>query len=124
MSTLSNQPAVAEEMLNAEQPQQFLQTRARLLARPRTKRTDANSAALHVVEFLVGTDHYAFDATVLREASRIKEVTRIPGAPLHVVEVMNVHGLMIALIDLQLLLGLPRETAVERDRVLIVIHSQ
>ncbi len=123
MSTLSNQPAVAEDLLNAEQQQQLLQTRARLLARPRTKRTDADIAALQVVEFLVGTEHYALDASVLREVSRIKEVTRIPGTPPHGLGVINVRGLMVALIDLSLLLGLPRKTAAERDRVLI-IHSQ
>jgi purine-binding chemotaxis protein CheW len=123
MSTLANQPAATEELLNGEQQQQLLQTRARLLARPRTKRTDTDGAALQVVEFLVGTEHYALDATVLREVTRMKEVTHIPGTPRHVVGVINVRGLMVALIDLQLLLGLPRDTAAERDRVLI-IHSQ
>jgi purine-binding chemotaxis protein CheW len=123
MSILANQPAAAEELLNAEQQQQLLQTRARLLARPRTKRTDTDGAALQVVEFLVGTDHYALDAAVLREVTRMKEVTHIPGTPPHVVGVINVRGLMVALIDLQLLLGLPRDATAERDRVLI-IHSQ
>lgn len=120
MSTLANQAAVAEEQLNGEQQRQLLQTRARLLARPRIKRTDADIAALQVVEFLVGTDHYALNAAVLREVSRMKEVTRIPGTSPHVLGVMNVRGLMIALIDLRLLLGLPRETAAEQHRVLII----
>jgi purine-binding chemotaxis protein CheW len=120
MSTLANQAAVAEEQINGEQQQQLLQTRARLLARPRIKRTDADIAALQVVEFLVGTDHYALDAAVLREVSQMKEVTRIPGTPPHVLGVMNVRGLMIALIDLRLLLGLPRGTAAEQHRVLII----
>ncbi|MSQ48735.1 MAG: purine-binding chemotaxis protein CheW [Deltaproteobacteria bacterium] len=123
MSTLTNQPAVSEDLLTAEQQQQLLHTRARALARPRTRRTDTDSAALQVVEFLIGTDHYALDASVLREVTRMKEVTHIPGTPPHVVGVMNVRGLMVALIDLPLLLGLPRETTAERDRVLI-IYSQ
>ncbi|NOT58184.1 MAG: purine-binding chemotaxis protein CheW [Deltaproteobacteria bacterium] len=122
MSTLANQPTAAE-LLTVEQQQQLLQTRARLLARPRTKRTDTDGATFQVVEFLIGTDHYALDAAVLREVSQMKEITRIPGTPPHVVGVMNVRGLMIALIDLRLLLGLPRETATEQHRVLI-IHSQ
>lgn len=123
MSTLANQSTAAEERLTVDQQQQLLQTRARLLARPRTKRTDTDGATFQVVEFLLGTDHYALDAAVLREVSQMKEVTRIPGTPSHVVGVMNVRGLMIALIDLRLLLGLPRATAAEQHRVLI-IHSQ
>lgn len=120
MSTLANQSTAAEERLTVDQQQQLLQTRARLLARPRTKRTDTDGATFQVVEFLLGTDHYALDAAVLREVSQMKEVTRIPGTPSHVVGVMNVRGLMIALIDLRLLLGLPRATAAEQHRVLII----
>jgi hypothetical protein len=97
MSTLSNQPAAAADLLNAKQQLQFLQTRACLLARPRTKRTEANSAALQVVEFLVGTEHYALEASVLPEVFRTKEVIRIPGTPPYVLGVINVRELIVAL---------------------------
>ncbi len=112
--------AAAVESLAPELQQQMLRARARQLARPRTKQTEASKAILQVVQFLVGHEKYAFDATFLREVYRRKDVTRIPGAPSHVLGVINVRGLMVAVIDLQRLLGLPREAREGRDEVLII----
>ena len=52
-------PATVVEFLSPEHQQQLLRTRARLLARPRTKQTMATSATLQVVEFFVNKDKYA-----------------------------------------------------------------
>ncbi len=108
------------DSLSQDQQQQLLRTRARLLARPRTKQAEASSTILQVVEFFVGKERYAFEAVFLREVYRLKEVSRIPGAPSHVLGIINVRGLMTALIDLQTLLEIPRETRAERDEVLII----
>ena len=119
--TLSPFPEiVATESLAPEDQQQVLQARARLLARPRLKQPETTGATLQVVQFLVNDETYAFDAIFLREVYRMKECTRIPGAPSHVLGVINVRGLMVALIDLHLLFGLPSHHRAERDQVLIV----
>lgn len=116
-------PGMAAELISTEHQQQTLRTRARLLALPRNKQTDATRTTLQVVQFLVGDETYAFDAIFLREVYRMKEHTRIPGAPPHVLGVINVRGLMIALIDLHLLLGFPRKAIAGRDQVL-VLHAR
>ncbi|MBM4258511.1 MAG: purine-binding chemotaxis protein CheW [Deltaproteobacteria bacterium] len=108
------------DLLPEEHEQQLLRTRARLLARPRAKQTEATNATVKLVQFLIGDETYAFDAIFLREVYRMKEYTRIPGARPHVLGVINVRGLMVAVIDLHRLLGFSSKVTTARDQVLIL----
>jgi purine-binding chemotaxis protein CheW len=83
-----------------------LHERAELLARPGAVTVD-DASLLAVLEFALGDEHYAVAATAVREITRAKTLTPVPGTPPHIAGVMPVRGRIVAVLDLASLIAAP-----------------
>lgn len=99
----------------------ILKTRARALARV-TEQHSAEERGLSVIEFLVGSARYALPASYVREVYRFKELTPLPHTPASIAGIINVRGLMLAVIDIQPLLALP-PVAQAKQMAVIILHA-
>jgi len=90
----------------AERRRHVLRERAELLARPGEVAAD-DASLLPVLEFGLGEERYAIAATAVREITRAKTITPVPGTPPHIAGVMPVRGRIVALLDLATLIDAP-----------------
>ena len=90
----------------AERRRHVLRERAELLARPGEVAAD-DASLLPVLEFGLGEERYAIAATAVREITRTKTITPVPGTPPHIAGVMPVRGRIVALLDLATLIDAP-----------------
>ena len=77
---------------------------------------------MSIIAFLVGSATYALPASYVREVYRFKELTPLPGTPPSIAGIINVRGLMLAVIDVRSLLGLPPAAQAKQDTV-IILHT-
>ena len=110
-----------KRVLTLEQKAELLSSRARRLAQDGQKQT-AEEASLRVVEFVLAQESYAIEAIFVREVVHLKELNMLPGAPPYVAGIINVRGLMLAVIDLKTLFASQRDDVVDRDTV-VIIHG-
>ncbi len=104
-----------------ETEQAVLLRRACALARPlqeEEKRTDM----LQVVEFMLENERYCIEARYVRAVLPLKNWTSLPGAPAHIAGVMNVRREIIAVLDVRVVLGLPR-TVAEQAHTALILHN-
>ncbi len=66
---------------------------------------------MEVVSFTLASETYAIE-TGIREIAAFNTISRVPGAPDFIAGVINLHGQIVALIDLKKLFGL-QNTEVE-----------
>lgn len=97
----------------------LLQRRARELARPPEPQEPAANLVA-VVEFRLGAEAYAIDVQYVAEVLPFRPLTRIPGVPAFVRGIVNVRGLVVAILDLRILLGLPVEDPSPQARILLL----
>jgi purine-binding chemotaxis protein CheW len=96
----------------------ILKERARVLAQePET--SGVGEAALDVIEFLLGREHYAFESIHVGEVYSLKELTPVPCTPPFVLGIINLRGQILSVIDLKKFFALP-EQAIERNKVIVV----
>jgi purine-binding chemotaxis protein CheW len=82
-----------------------LAERARLLARPAIK---ASTVAMsELVSFTAGGERYAVETAYVRRLERCTRITPLPAAPPQFAGLTNLHGQLVALVDLGFLLGAP-----------------
>ncbi|MEA2639620.1 MAG: purine-binding chemotaxis protein CheW, partial [Chloroflexota bacterium] len=67
--------------------------------------------------FRLGDGQYAVELTSLREIQGSTGLTAVPCTPPHVAGVLNVRGAIVSVIDIAIILGLPKDT--ERERVVL-----
>ena len=99
----------------------ILKTRARALARV-TEQHGTEEAGLSIIAFLVDAATYALPASYVREVYRFKELTPLPGTPPSIAGIINVRGLMLAVVDVRPLLALPPAAQAKQDTV-IILHT-
>ncbi len=80
-----------------------LQARARELAKPPDQDEDS-VRLIEIVEFTLGSEHYAFASSLVREVFHLTEITPLPSLPPFVLGVTNVRGRILSVIDLRRLL--------------------
>jgi purine-binding chemotaxis protein CheW len=90
----------------AERSRRVLHERAEFLARPGAVEVD-DTSLLAVLEFALSEEHYAVAANAVREITRAKTITPVPGTPRHVAGVMPVRGRIVAVLDLATLIDAP-----------------
>ncbi len=61
---------------------------------------------MEVVSFLLDSETYALETCNIREISALHSISRVPGAPDFIAGVMNLHGQIVALVDLKKVFGL------------------
>ena len=108
-------------LLSPERKAQILRDRARALAQS-VEHDSQDDNPIKVVEFLLGQETFAFEARYVREIYRLKDLTPLPCTPPHVLGIMNVRGLMLAVIDVRTLFQLSQDTTTDRDAV-VIIHG-
>lgn len=73
-----------------------------------------------VLTFLLDGVTYAMPVEVIREIRGFDGVTPVPGAPAHVLGVMNLRGQLVPVMDLCALFGVAARTAAEAAVVVLV----
>jgi purine-binding chemotaxis protein CheW len=73
--------------------------------------------------FLLAEERFAFPLSVVREISRLRPITPLPGLPDTVLGAAGLRGEVLAIIDLRRMLALPESPATDDSRLLIVQHE-
>jgi len=104
-----------------EQQRELMRRRTRQLAQVPAPVLDAGGE-IGVVEFMLGAERYAVEASRVREVLPLKDITPLPGTPPHVAGVINVHGRIVTALDLRGFFDLPRQGLTDFDK-LILLHD-
>ena len=92
--------------LSPEQVRTIHEERAKVLARVPPRDAD-DSASLELLIFQWGSERIAVETKIVREVSRLGQVTPLPGAPNFFVGLTNLRGEMLAVLDLRSTFGFP-----------------
>ncbi len=57
--------------------------------------------------FTLGSETYGVDALHVQEVLQCPEISPVPGAPVHVLDIINLRGEVISVNDMRSVLGLP-----------------
>jgi purine-binding chemotaxis protein CheW len=118
--------AVASNEKELETTFKLSQSRAEELMRERALKL-ANISAneqknfdMEVVSFTLASETYAIETCNIREIAALNSISRVPGAPDFIAGVINLHGQIVALIDLKKLFGLHNTEWSTEAKVLIL----
>ena len=106
------------DQLSPEQAGQLLRQRAADLARHGGDQVNADDV-LNVVRFDLGGQDIAMAAEYVMELLVLDSVTPIPQSPAHFVGITNLRGHVTAIVDLCVLLEIPREPQVCRQALIV-----
>lgn len=85
----------------------------------------SNAELLQLVSFHVGDEEFGLDILRVQEIIRIQPLTRVPNLPDYIDGVINLRGKVIPVIGLRKRLGLEKQTADKRTRIVVVdVHGQ
>jgi purine-binding chemotaxis protein CheW len=84
-----------------------LDERARLLARVPEVTSPEADRSLPLMTFLLGGERYAIEAAHVECVVRLRDLTRLPGAPARLLGLTNLRGEILPVFDLRVLLELP-----------------
>ncbi len=76
---------------------------------------------IDVVEFQLGREHYALDIQLAREIVEMMPITRLPRSPAYIAGIINLRGEITHIINLNVLLGLYGEEAVENRKIVVLV---
>jgi purine-binding chemotaxis protein CheW len=106
-----------------EEKQKILRARARSLAESGKKEAPSPDLLLEVVEFVLGTEHYAIESSHIREIFTLSEFTPLPCTPAFVLGLVNVRGQILSIINIKKLFDLPEKGLTELNKV-IIVHAR
>lgn len=92
---------------------------ARRAAQPETTPEEAEA----ILVFLLAGEQYAFPLSVVREISRLRPITPLPGLPATVLGAAGLRGQVLPILSLRRMLALPESPETEDSRLLIVQHG-
>lgn len=72
-----------------------------------------------VLEFTLGSEHYALDITPVREIVEMTPITVIPRAPGHITGVINLRGEIVNILNLNSFLKLPNQPITESQKIIV-----
>lgn len=98
----------------------LLLARAKALARETA--SVITTERIEVLEFGLGNETYAFELSQVREVLVLVELTPLPRVPPHVLGITQIHGQILAVVDLRKIFGLP-ERGLQNSWQLIVLQS-
>ena len=85
----------------------------------------SNAELLQLVSFHVGDEEFGLDILRVQEIIRIQPLTRVPNLPDYIDGVINLRGKVIPVSGLRKRLGLEKQTADKRTRIVVVdVHGQ
>lgn len=86
----------------------------------REPETETHGRTARYVTFRLADEIYAVDVMQIREVLRVGEIAPVPGAPSHVLGIINLRGTVVTVIDARTRMGLPTRPADEASRVIII----
>jgi purine-binding chemotaxis protein CheW len=115
-----NAAAVGEALRpSPERVQAVLDERARALARV-PPIPPSPEEVVQVATFLLAGELYAVESCHVRRVVKLGEPTPVPGAPEHLVGVINLHGEILAVFDLRALFEIAPRGLSERSQVIVL----
>lgn len=103
-----------------EEKRLILRARARSMAARDGAEGLASCQRFETVEFVLGPERYAIEATYIREIHPLSEFTPLPCTPALVLGLVNVRGQILSIIDIKKLFGLPEKGLTDLNKVIIV----
>jgi purine-binding chemotaxis protein CheW len=90
------------------------------------KKEELSGEEVQIINFRLGNEEFGADIGLVREITRITDITHIPEVPSFIQGVINLRGQIIAVIDLAKQFGLSsRETLPQSARIVVVeVHGQ
>lgn len=80
-------------------------------------------STLEFLSFRVSDEIYGINIMDIKEIIKPREVTEVPRAPLFVSGVLSLRGTIIPIIDMRVRLGLAREEATGRERIIVIKNN-
>ena len=105
-------------MTSNDEITRVLKARAQTLAREPVQ--SVAEATLEVVEFQLANERYGIETAFVRGVQPLRDLTPLPCTPAFVRGIINVHGKILAVIDLKMFFDLPEEGLHDLHRVLIM----
>jgi purine-binding chemotaxis protein CheW len=100
----------------------LLKMRAVALAKePEQVRVTSNTT--EIIEFTLGGETYGIESVFVREVYPLKDFTPLPGVPLFILGISNVHGQILPVVDLKIFFNLPEKGLGELNKV-IILHDE
>ncbi|MBU0474487.1 MAG: chemotaxis protein CheW [Bacteroidetes bacterium] len=109
------------DVVSHEDKHKILKIRAKSLSLQKTE-YDSNQENINIIEFLLGTESYAFETEFVREVCLLNNFTPLPGLPDFVLGIINIRGQILSIVDINKLLNLPVKGLGELNKI-IVIHN-
>ena len=83
---------------------------------------DTSGNAIHVVEFLLGKEHYAVNLTDVREVVVYSAITPLPNAPAAVQGIIDLRGEITTILDLRqrLNIAVQENIKIETSRIMVL----
>jgi len=80
-------------------------------------------APIEFLCFRVSDEIYGINIMEIKEIIKPREVTEVPRAPLFVSGILSLRGIIIPIIDMRVRLGLTREGATGKERIVVIRNS-
>ncbi|MBI2379392.1 MAG: chemotaxis protein CheW [Gammaproteobacteria bacterium] len=90
-------------------------------ARVQSSRDDP---VLQWVTFKLGNETYGINVMQVQEVLRYTEIAAVPGAPSHVLGIINLRGNVVTVIDTRMRFGLEPSDVTEQTRIVIIEAEQ
>lgn len=103
--------------LTKDQEKEILRRRAMKLS---WVETDEVIEKISIASFLIDGEHYGLDLKKIREILEIKKITKVPGTAEYVLGVINLRGIILAIIDLERYFGLGKTSITDASRIIVV----
>lgn len=97
----------------------MLEERAQRLARPIEPEASVGRE-VELLHFDLAQERYAIETSFVRRITRVSRVSRIAGLPAYFAGVMNLHGEIVAVVDLCTLIGIEPGAQNESSRTIIL----
>ncbi|MGL5249780.1 MAG: chemotaxis protein CheW [Enterovibrio sp.] len=82
-----------------------------------------NDDVLQWVTFMLGSETYGINVMQVREVLRYTEIAPVPGAPSHVLGIINLRGNVVTVLDMRTLFGLEHSDVTNETRVIVIETS-
>jgi purine-binding chemotaxis protein CheW len=87
------------------------------------EQTQTTQAMTNIIEFTLAAEYYGIESSFVREVCSLKDFTPLPGVPSFIKGIVNMHGRILAIVDLKKFFNLPEKGLGELNK-LIIIHDE
>ncbi|MEW6608675.1 MAG: chemotaxis protein CheW [bacterium] len=85
----------------------------------KTDKSEEEINTIQIVSFLIDNALYGMDISNVREIIKVGKITYVPGSAEYITGVMNLRGMVIAVVDMGNLLGFSKIVFSDQTRIII-----